>query len=298
MSNPTVANRSADICVLFADPRCVVPPAEPGGLPGTLTWLRASVSRFCGGSDHDRRRSLVERDLERMDPDRLRAAARERALAELRRAGPAPLDVMARLARPVPVAVLGAELGVARPDLDLLVEAVATVAAAYHPGTGSDERRADAAVGRLVRLLGAEPTEAAANRIALPVQACDATARLICATLRVGLRLPPGCTERWPVEALVAETLRHDPPARSARRQRDGATLLLDLASANRDPAVFDDPHRFDPGRPAGLHLSYGHGPRACPGAAQATALACGVVEAVLPGATLAGEEPLEVTIR
>lgn len=298
MSNQTVATRHADVCAIFDDPACVVPPAEPGGAPGTLAWLRASVSRFCTGADHDRRRSLIERDLERMDPGRLRAAALDRTLAELRRAAPGPLDVMVRLARPVPVAVLGAELGVGRPDLDLLVEAVATVGAAYHPATGADERPADAAVQRLVRLLGPEPTEAAANRIALPVQACDATARLVCAALRVALRLPPGCAERWPVEALVAETLRHDPPARSTRRLRDGATVLLDLASANRDPAVFGDPHRFDPGRRAGPHLAYGHGPRACPGAAQATALACGVVEAVLPRATLARQEPLEVTIR
>jgi cytochrome P450 len=59
--------------------------------------------------------------------------------------------------------------------------------------------------------------------------------------------------------------------------------MVLDIAAANRDSAVFADPDGFAPLRPdAGRHLTFGAGPRPCPGAAQARALACGVLDAAL----------------
>ena len=47
-----------------------------------------------------------------------------------------------------------------------------------------------------------------------------------------------------------------------------GDLVLLDTGSANHDGNVFEDPERFDIGRPtASAHLSFGHGPRYCIGA-------------------------------
>jgi cytochrome P450 len=183
----------------------------------------------------------------------------------------------------------------------VLVECVGVVAAAYLPGISAEQQaRADSAVARLVQLLGLDPDEATASRIGLLVQACESTGGLIANALRLALQLPPSCAEGWPVEALVNETLRYDSPIRNTHRHAlpgaalngrpldAGTGVLLDLDAANRDPAVFDDPHRFDPGRRARSHPSFGHGLRPCPGANHELALASGVIETVLPQAALA----------
>ncbi|WP_214415026.1 cytochrome P450 [Sphaerisporangium fuscum] len=316
----------AEVRAVLGDPRFVVPPLSPRDLPEgerDMEWLRRTVSRFSSGAPHERRRALVTADLRRLDPAALRTAARDRTIAVLRGeagehadGGPVRVDVMARLARAVPVSVLGGALGVAGRDLEALVRAVTAVAAAYHPAATRDQvARADAPVRELVALLGPGDPELVANRIGLLVQACDATAGLVGNTLAVVLRLPRALSHGWPVEALVAETLRLDPPVCSTRRVcaqaaelagrtvTPGTRLVLDIAAANRDPRVFPDPHRFDPGHgqlpaPATAgepaagppppeargHLTFGYGVRPCPGADHALALACGVVEVVLAG--------------
>jgi cytochrome P450 len=87
----------------------------------------------------------------------------------------------------------------------------------------------------------------------------------------------------WP--NAVEEILRFDSPvqltARVARadttvagtRIGRGEMVVIYLAAANRDPAVFDDPHRFDVRRPnAGRHLAFSGGRHFCLGAALARA--------------------------
>lgn len=49
-----------------------------------------------------------------------------------------------------------------------------------------------------------------------------------------------------------------------------GERLLLILAAANRDPAVFDDPDRLDLGRDGPKHIGFGGGPHYCLGNALA----------------------------
>jgi len=77
----------------------------------------------------------------------------------------------------------------------------------------------------------------------------------------------------------VEETLRYDAPVQfTARVMRgglqvgpisvpDGGLVLLLLAAAGRDPAVFDDPDRFDIQRGPSGHLAFAAGPHFCLGA-------------------------------
>lgn len=89
--------------------------------------------------------------------------------------------------------------------------------------------------------------------------------------------------ELWP--NAVEEILRLESPvqltARMARGDVEiaghhvarGDLVLVYLAAANRDPAVFSDPHRFDIERPnAGRHLAFSGGRHFCLGAALARA--------------------------
>lgn len=84
--------------------------------------------------------------------------------------------------------------------------------------------------------------------------------------------------ERWP--RAVDEVLRFDSPVqrtgRIARRDTEvagervpeGRVVLLMLGGANRDPAVFADPHRFDVTRAnAGDHVAFSSGIHYCLGA-------------------------------
>jgi len=112
----------------------------------------------------------------------------------------------------------------------------------------------------------------------------ETTTGLIGNTVRRLLEVP----DRWDTVArrpeliapAVEETLRYDPsvpawrrvttrPARLAGVQLpEGARLFLWLAAAGRDATVFDDPERFDLGRPNAVqHLAFGKGLHYCLGA-------------------------------
>ncbi len=80
--------------------------------------------------------------------------------------------------------------------------------------------------------------------------------------------------------AYVEEMLRYDSPvqltSRSTTEQLDlgdgisvpaGAELTILLGAANRDPARYTDPHRFDPDRPNIQPVSFGGGSHYCLGA-------------------------------
>ena len=81
------------------------------------------------------------------------------------------------------------------------------------------------------------------------------------------------------VAGAVEETLRYDSPVpRAVRLAKEdlmlggkqikaGQLVVLLLGAANRDPAQFSDPDRFDISRPPGRHLAFGYGLHFCIGA-------------------------------
>ncbi|MQY40524.1 Cytochrome P450 monooxygenase PikC [Streptomyces sp. RB17] len=62
-----------------------------------------------------------------------------------------------------------------------------------------------------------------------------------------------------------------------------GASVVLVLASGNRDPMRFRDPDRFDPARPDNQHLGFGSGIHACYGGPLARVEAYAALGALLP---------------
>lgn len=136
-------------------------------------------------------------------------------------------------------------------------------------GVGLDERELKATAG-LVMVAGFETTvNLLSNGIALLSEHRDQLAGL--------LAEPAGWANA------VEEVLRFDPPVlltgRMVQREtelggvrlRPGTMVGTILAGANRDPAVFTDPHLFDVTRPnAREHLSFSAGRHHCLGAALA----------------------------
>jgi hypothetical protein len=233
------ATSYASVCAVLESPALGVPEVPPSAAVGTIVWLRASVSRFCNGAAHDERRAKIVALLDRIDPSRLGDEAHRRA------------DTSAD-DRHVVCASLAAQLGAADPDS--VADAVLDCAAAYFPGADDEVvRRGDTATRQLVELLHDEDVEVVVARIAVLVQACDATAQLIEATRQH----------------------RDSPPVRVMRRVAqedvtiDGTTIergdivLCDIVQASRETDEL---------------LTFGHGLRACPGVAQAQALVAGVL--------------------
>jgi cytochrome P450 len=287
------ASRNADVRAVLSDDRFEVAEAGPGGPVGTLSWLRASVSRFANGAAHQRRRELVTAELRRLDPAAMRSAAHRRTLGDLAGAGdPGDLvDVMDRLARRVPMMVLAASVGMTDPGQ--AAAAVVEVAGGYFPGASAAAvSRADSATAWLVEALAPADLDVVVARISLLVQGCDATAGLIGTALRL-LQDAGADAAAWPTDAVLSETARHSPPVRASRRvaavaaevgagQISAADVVVcDIEAASRDNAVYDRPELFDPARRAEPGLTFGFGIRPCPGTAQALALAAGVVDAV-----------------
>jgi cytochrome P450 len=275
----------AAVRAVLSTPPFEVPPVPAAGGGGDMRWLRATVARFSAGSDHRRRRSLAVAALAGIDPAALGHLANVRTRRILAGTGSSSFDLMSRVARPVPVALLAQALGM----IGDLNRPVADAAQAYHPHTDITPA-ADRAVEHLVRAAGGIADESTAARIGLLIQAADATAGLIANAVLALVRHRPSA----PTPAVVSEALRHDPPVRVTRRRATapatlhaahlpaGTVVELNLAEANRDGTVFADPDRFHPERADGdRHLSFGAGAHACPGAAHASAIAGGIVDAL-----------------
>ena len=135
---------------------------------------------------------------------------------------------------------------------DAAVAALCVVADNYF---GGDDPAADEAVRLLLPLMQTSDPEQAANRVGILVQACDATAALI-ASARGG-------------SGDVHATIRSMPPVQVMRRVAVAATRVGDTEIAEGESVLLEV-------GPVGL--TFGSGPRVCPGRALALALAEGAV--------------------
>ncbi|HEY6314669.1 MAG TPA: cytochrome P450 [Streptosporangiaceae bacterium] len=249
----------------------------------------------------------------RAEADRLVSVIRPRGEAELRRA----------VAGPLAVAVMAEALGLGSTDpaqilswYDGIVAAVQAAGAAATAGQGVTAGGAAAfgeLAARLREVIAAPPDtsllaetvgpltgdEAVSNAAVLMFGGIETTEGMIANAAWHLLRHPPELklvlADRGLVPAAVEESLRLEPAAavvdRYATRDtrlagadiRAGDQVTVSIAGANRDPAVFGDPDRFDLRRPnAAMHLAFAHGPHFCLGAHLARLEARTAVEALL----------------
>lgn len=140
------------------------------------------------------------------------------------------------------------------PELDdAAVDALCTVADNYF---GGEDPASDDAVQLLLPLMRTDDPEQAANRVGILIQACDATAALI-AAVRDG-------------SGDVHETLRSTPLVKVMRRVALAATRIGATRIAEGELVLLEV-------GPVGL--TFGSGPRVCPGRELAVALAEGAVQ-------------------
>ena len=165
-------------------------------------------------------------------------------------------------------------------------------AAAGTGGLSTDEVVSNAAV---LMFGGIETTEG---------MICNAILHLLSDPGQLGLVL----ADRQLLSGAVEESLRLEPSAAvvdryatadvplGAARIRRGDLVIVSIAAANRDPAVFADPDRFDIRRVnARQNLGFARGPHFCPGAQLARIETCAAIEAMLdqlPGVRLDQEQP------
>jgi cytochrome P450 len=236
----------------------------------------------------------------RAEAGRLVSAIQPRGGAELRRAvaGPLAVAVMAE--------ALG--LGQADPAqvlawYDGIVAAVQAEAAGPEATAGTDVAAAGTAAfaglaASLRQVIAAPPAsslladvtgpltedEAISNASVLLFGGIETTEGMIANAMLHLLSSPAQLelvrADRRLIPAAVEESLRLEPAAAvvdryatsdaqlGTARIHAGDQVTVSIAGANRDPAVFADPNRFDVRRPnAAKHLAFAHGPHFCLGA-------------------------------
>ncbi|MFF7187449.1 cytochrome P450 [Streptomyces sp. NPDC008222] len=141
--------------------------------------------------------------------------------------------------------------------------------------------------------------ELAENAILLFIAGHETTVNLITNGVLTLLRHPDQLDRlrRDPdlLPSAVEELLRYEPPVHMRERipladidvagtiLPAGSTVVLALASGNRDPSRFQEPDRFDPVRPDNQHLGFGSGIHLCFGAPLARIEAQTALHALIP---------------
>ena len=208
-----------------------------------------------------------------------------------------------------------------RPGLDSLLAAQEAILELQEYLAVQTERLHDGAIDRdglLGRMIAAQATSDAlspdelVNTIGtLLIAGHETTTSLVGNGLFTMLRHPDQwqllCNDLSLIPQAIEEMLRYESPlTRQPRLLKDdaelggkqlrrGETVFQMINAANRDPAHFDDPERFDILRPSRRHLAFGQGIHFCIGAPLARLEAQIVFQTLidrLPGIRLAGDEP------
>ncbi len=277
--------------------------ADPG--VGFMMRMMGSMMLTKDGKDYSRLRGLVQAAFTPRVIERLRSDVEtlvNQLLDEAIARDAAVFDLVPDLAMPLPAIVIARLLGVPEDDWasfkrlsdgiiggDLGPQKFANfLELGQYLQQAMDQRRAaptDDLIGGLVAAhLDDGDTlsdgELIAQVVALMVGGHETTT---CAVVNL-LRTPGAWAglDDATIPAAVEECLRFDPPFQSLARRaatdvgvfgqriRENDTVWCWIGAANRDPARFSDPERFDPARADKRHLSFGLGPHFCLGAALA----------------------------
>jgi cytochrome P450 len=281
--------------------------------------------------DHTRLRTLVNRAFVSRHVERLRPRIEALAHELITAFPAGPVDLLEAYATPIPVRVIAALLGIDEAMAPQLLNWSHRLVAMYQfRRSAAEEASANAAAiefsaficremdrvrkrpgDDLVSLLtaaeGLSEPEVISTVILLLNAGHEASVHAIgngvTAILQSGLKPADLFATPAAIAATVEETLRHDPPLHMFTRYaledveiggvrlKIGDVVGLMLGAANRDPARYYDPDRFDPARDASGHTSFGAGIHFCLGAPLARLeieVALPVLFARLPGLRLA----------
>jgi cytochrome P450 len=317
LHDPRISSQPSRFSVISRRRRYASPPAQVAALllplldPPEHTRLRRLVAQVLG----DQRVGALRPRIEAIVAELL-APARDGA----------PFDVIADLATPLPVRVIGEMLAIPPTDLAQVKHWAAEFFHIFGPAVDDEAyARLSEAVesfsGYMRELIALRRREPGADALSALIAARDIGDRLdeqelvvtalllftngeealtcllgnlVWTLLQAPAQLARLRAEPVLARAAVEEALRYDTPAQiigrtaaqdielAGQKIRAGDPMYLLLGSANRDPARFPDPDRYDIGRRDSGHFGFGGGPHACLGAGLARAEAQAVLEGLL----------------
>nr|BAJ52696.1 putative cytochrome P450 [Streptomyces sp. TA-0256] len=310
-----IATRYEDNRQLLSDPRFSRAAAARAGAPRVRrAALETRSLTTMDPPEHTRLRRIAVRAFTTQSVDRLRPRIRQVTgglLDTLAAAGPGA-DLVAEVARPLPVTVMCELLGVPAGDQARFGAWSRVYLSAVGHSAEEIESAAASLKGYLARLIGDKrrrPGDDLLSRLAhapeeerldeeelvtfgvtLLVAGVETVVHEISGGVLALLRAP----EQWErlrarpalLDGAVEELIRFTPAAVSGGTLRvaledvelggvlvrAGEAVLPAVIAADRDPGVFPDPDRLDVTRRPNPHIGFGHGPHRCLGAQLARA--------------------------
>ncbi|EJL01130.1 cytochrome P450 oxidoreductase, putative [Pseudomonas fluorescens Q2-87] len=315
-SNLWIASSAEAVCAVLRHPDCQVRPADepvPKAIAeGPAGRVFGQLMRMNEGERHRCPRAAIAPGLQDVDPQRIEDLVRARFLRE----GAEGLRQAQFIG---PVSVIAALLGFNPADSRLVSELTTDFVACLSPLSDATQlAAAHRASEQLARLFnerteardnpllmgigqgfeGADPDNRVANLIGLLSQTFDATAGLIGNALLALIRNPELHQtlkdDATQISPLLAEIQRFDPPVQNTRRfvaapcqilgtaLEPAATILVLLASANRDPQLNPQPDALLLERANRRSFSFGTGRHECPGQTLALEIARATLGTIL----------------